>query len=244
MINRFFSLIITMIVLLTPLKLNAENGISGKIIKNTVENILSQNKVAAIPVINEKKIYPNCNNQLNVRPTLGDWKTITVECAGKHSWKIVIRNKFVSTSNQIKILDKTNPKLTLGNQNSHNKVKVAAIKRSIRRGDVITPSDVVEISIPEYNATDIFPNYKDLIGRRAKTTIRALTPVYSRQLETNFLIKQDMQVTISYQGKHISVQMEGIALENGQYGDWINVKNTKSGKVILAKVVAEKKVTV
>ena len=53
-----------------------------------------------------------------------------------------------------------------------------------------------------------------------------------------------MQVTISYQGKHISVQMEGIALENGQYGDWINVKNTKSGKVILAKVVAEKKVNV
>ena len=39
-------------------------------------------------------------------------------------------------------------------------VKVAAIKRSIRRGDVITPTDVIEISIPENKATDIFPNFK------------------------------------------------------------------------------------
>ena len=84
----------------------------------------------------------------------------------------------------------------------------------------------------------------DLIGRRAKTTIRALAPVYSRQLETNFLVEEDMKVTIIYNGKHISVQMEGIALENGQYGDWINVKNIKSGRVVLAKVVAEKKVNV
>ena len=40
-------------------------------------------------------------------------------------------------------------------------VKVGAIKRSIRRGDVITPTDVIEISIPENKATDIFPNFKD-----------------------------------------------------------------------------------
>ena len=53
-----------------------------------------------------------------------------------------------------------------------------------------------------------------------------------------------MQVTIIHHGKHISVQMEGVALENGQYGDWINIKNSKSGRIILAKVIAEKKVTI
>jgi flagella basal body P-ring formation protein FlgA len=83
-----------------------------------------------------------------------------------------------------------------------------------------------------------------LIGRRAKTTIKALTPVFSRQLETNFMIEENMQVTIIHHGKHISVQMEGVALENGQYGDWINVKNRKSGRIILAKVIAEKKVKI
>jgi flagella basal body P-ring formation protein FlgA len=58
------------------------------------------------------------------------------------------------------------------------------------------------------------------------------------------MIEENMQVTIIHYGKHISVQMEGVALENGQYGDWINVKNSKSGRVILAKVIAEKKVNI
>ena len=58
------------------------------------------------------------------------------------------------------------------------------------------------------------------------------------------MIGKDMQVTIFYQNEHISVQMEGIALEDGQYGDWINVKNIKSGRIILAKVIGEKKVNV
>ena len=35
--------------------------------------------------------------------------------------------------------------------------------------------------------------------------------------------------------------MDGIALEEGQYGEWINVKNIKSGRIILAKVIDEKK---
>ena len=68
--------------------------------------------------------------------------------------------------------------------------------------------------------------------------------MYKNQLETNFMIEENMQVTIIHHGKHISVQMEGVALENGQYGDWINVKNSKSGRIILAKVIAEKKVTI
>ena len=38
--------------------------------------------------------------------------------------------------------------------------------------------------------------------------------------------------------------MEGIALEEGQYGDWISVKNIKSGRIILAKVIYEKKVSI
>ena len=53
-----------------------------------------------------------------------------------------------------------------------------------------------------------------------------------------------MPVTIIHNSSHVSVQMEGIALEEGQYGDWISVKNIKSGRIILAKVIDEKKVSI
>ena len=239
---RYIILIITFLTLLNPSKLTAENKIPGNIIKKAVENTLALNNVNATPVINEKKLFPKCAHGLNVSPMHQNWKTVSVECDGTFPWKIIIRNKFSSTQNVSNLNKKSQANIL--EKRTIKEVKVAAIKRSIRRGDVITPTDVIEISIPENKATDIFPNFKDLIGRRAKTTIKALTPVYSRQLETNFMIEEDMQVEIIHHSTHISVQMEGIALENGQFGDWIKVKNIKSGRIILAKVVAEKKVNV
>mgnify|MGYP000844836126 FL=1 len=240
---RNLAIIIAFICFTTPSKLNAETGLSGKSVKEAIQHTLTLNNVSATPIINEKKLFPECAGKLSINPSYENWKTVSVKCEGNEPWKIIVRNKFSVPAKTTQI---ASPSLnnTISNIRIFNKVNVAAIKRSIRRGDVITPTDVTEISIPINKATDIFPDYKDLIGRRAKTTIKALTPVFSRQLETNFMIEENMQVTIIHYGKHISVQMEGVALENGQYGDWINVKNSKSGRVILAKVIAEKKVNI
>ena len=240
---RSLTIIIALICFTAPSKLFAETGLSGKSVKEAIQNTLTLNNISATPIINGKKLFPKCENKLSINPSYGNWKTVSVKCEGNASWKIMVRNKFsvpAKVSNTASpFVPKTQHKIKL-----FDEVKVAAITRSIRRGDVITPADITEIKIPVNKATDIFPDYKDLIGRRAKTTIKALTPVFSRQLETNFMIEENMQVTIIHHGKHISVQMEGVALENGQYGDWINVKNSKSGRIILAKVIAEKKVTI
>ena len=240
---RSLAIIMALICLTTPSKLFAETSLSGKSVKEAIQQTLTLNNISATPIINEKKLFPKCANELSIIPSYENWKTVSVKCEGNVPWKIIVRNKFSvpAKTTQIASASLNN---TISNIRIFNEINVAAIKRSIRRGDVITPTDVTEISIPINKATDIFPDYKDLIGRRAKTTIKALTPVFSRQLETNFMIEENMQVTIIHYGKHISVQMEGVALENGQYGDWINVKNSKSGRVILAKVIAEKKVNI
>ena len=240
---RYVALIIAFLCFTTPTKLIAETGLSGKSIKATIQNTLNLYNISASPIINEKKLFPKCGDNLIIKPLQEDWKTVSVKCNGKTTWKIIVRNKFSASPEAGKKNSTTNSNFNKKRQEL-KEVTVGAIKRSIRRGDVIMPTDVTEIDIPLNKATDIFPNYADLIGRRAKTTIKALTPVFSRQLETNFMIEEDMQVTIIHHGKHISVKMDGVALENGQYGDWINVKNTKSGRIILAKVVAEKKVTI
>jgi len=240
---RSLAIIMALICLTTPSKLFAETSLSGKSVKEAIQQTLTLNNISATPIINEKKLFPKCANKLSIIPSYENWKTVSVKCEGDSPWKIMVRNKFSVSAKASNIASpsgtKTQHKIRL-----FDEVKVAAITRSIRRGDVITPEDVTEIKIPVNKATDIFPDYKDLIGRRAKTTIKALTPVFSRQLETNFMIEENMQVTIIHHGKHISVQMEGVALENGQYGDWINVKNSKSGRIILAKIIAEKKVTI
>jgi flagella basal body P-ring formation protein FlgA len=240
---RSLAMIFALICLTAPSKLIAETGLSGKSVKEAIQRTLTLNNISATPIINEKKLFPKCANKLSINPSHGNWKTVSVKCEGNAPWKITVRNKFSVPAKASTIANSSMPK-TQHKIRLFDKVKVAAISRSIRRGDVITPEDVTEIKIPVNKATDIFPDYRDLIGRRAKTTIKALTPVFSRQLETNFMIEENMKVTIIHHGQHISVQTEGVALENGQYGDWINVKNSKSGRIILAKVIAEKKVTI
>ena len=240
---RSLAMIFALICLTAPSKLIAETGLSGKSVKEAIQRTLTLNNISATPIINEKKLFPKCANKLSINPSHGNWKTVSVKCEGNAPWKITVRNKFSVPAKASTIANSSMPR-TQHKIRLFDKVKVAAISRSIRRGDVITPADVTEIKIPVNKATDIFPDYRDLIGRRAKTTIKALTPVFSRQLETNFMIEENMKVTIIHHGQHISVQTEGVALENGQYGDWINVKNSKSGRIILAKVIAEKKVTI
>jgi len=240
---RLTTFIIIIVSFLMPSMLNAEENLSGKMVKQTIKSFLAMNNINAVPLINEKRVFPNCKNDLSISPTLGSWKTVTVQCKGKSPWKIIIRNKFNHTQSDKKTNDNNEVKNS-SYKASFKEIKVAAITRSIRRGDVITPSDVIEISIPKNKATDIFPNSEDLIGRRAKTTIIAMKPIYSRQLEPNFMISEDMPVTIIHNSSYVSVQMEGIALEKGQYGDWISVKNIKSGRIILAKVIDEKKVSI
>ena len=240
---RSLAIIMALICLTTPSKLTAEIGLSGISVKEAIQHTLTLNNISATPIINEKKLFPKCANELSITPSHENWKTVSVKCEGDAPWKIMVRNKFSLSAKASNIASASGTK-TQHKIRKFDEVKVAAITRSIRRGDVITPADVTEIRIPVNKATDIFPDYKDLIGRRAKTTIKALTPVFSRQLETNFMIEENMQVTIIHHGKHISVQMEGVALENGQYGDWINIRNSKSGRIILAKVIAEKKVTI
>ena len=198
---RSLAIIIALICLTTPSKLFAETGLSGKSVKEAIQHTLTLNNISATPIINEKKLFPKCANELSITPSHENWKTVSVKCEGDAPWKIMVRNKFSVSAKASNITSPSGTKTQLKTR-KFDEVKVAAITRSIQRGDVITPADVTEIRIPVNKATDIFPDYKDLIGRRAKTTIKALTPVFSRQLETNFMIEENMQVTIIQQLFH------------------------------------------
>ena len=148
-------------------------------------------------------------------------------------------------------------KLDLINLSSFLKLCDQAQKTIKNKKKIIFFGNGGSASDAQHLATELTVRYK--INRKAISAISLATDtsaltaigndfgfkyIFSRQLETNFMIEEDMQVTIIHHGKHISVKMDGVALENGQYGDWINVKNTTSGRIILAKVVAEKKVTI
>ena len=54
------------------------------------------------------------------------------------------------------------------------------------------------------------------------------------------MVDSDSEVLIVSMGGGISVDMLGFALENGQFGDWINVENASSGKTIRQRLSVKK----
>ena len=109
-------------------------------------------------------------------------------------------------------------------------IDVVALKRSVLRDETIRANDVLLVAVPARNALGAFFNPIDVVGRRVKNAISARQPVMSRNLQPLYLVKDDSEVLITSSASSIRIDMLGIALENGQFGDWIKVRNISSGK--------------
>ena len=77
----------------------------------------------------------------------------------------------------------------------------------------------------------------DVIGKKARTTIRANQPVRADQVEKVPLIKSGQMVTIIAESGVLKISVTGIARSSGAEGDVIRVQNLTSLKEIPARVI-------
>ncbi|RMD47234.1 MAG: flagella basal body P-ring formation protein FlgA, partial [Aquificota bacterium] len=86
-----------------------------------------------------------------------------------------------------------------------------------------------------------FYNIKDVLGKKVRFSIRKGEPITYSKLQKEFLVLRNTNVEVIYKKKNFLIKLIGIALENGEFGDLIKVRNTSSGKIILCKVIGRNK---
>ena len=59
-------------------------------------------------------------------------------------------------------------------------------------------------------------------------------------MKPKWLVEEDDDVVIQNKVGGISVDMVGLALENGQYGEWIRVQNVSSGIIVVGQIKNKK----
>ena len=123
-------------------------------------------------------------------------------------------------------------------------MNILALGRSMSRGDVIMPRDIITMAVPVNAASGVFFDPEDIIGRKLKTSVTARKPIQARHLKPKWLVEEDDEVVIQNLTGGISVNMLGIALENGQYDEWIKVRNVSSGIVIDGQIKNKKIISV
>ncbi|WP_404338592.1 flagellar basal body P-ring formation chaperone FlgA [Pseudoalteromonas mariniglutinosa] len=113
-------------------------------------------------------------------------------------------------------------------------------KRDLQRGEVLTPA---LLSYRSLNIADhlhgMETNSELLIGMEVRRDIDAGDIISRRLLEKKYLVNRDQHVELQVATGGFNASVTAVALEDGQLGQRIKVKNLSSGKIIEGQVVAK-----
>lgn len=165
------------------------------------------------PRFNKKPCNLPLRFSLNRSPMIQSNITVLSECKDDTPWKLYITAKF----------------------NVFGKVVYSA--NAIPKGRTIQASDLElkeEIINKNYYAS--FNNTKDILGMIAKRTIRHGSVIQANTLQAPKLVKRGDDVVIMASTQGIMIRMRGTAMQDGELGQQISVKNNQSERVVKARV--------
>jgi flagella basal body P-ring formation protein FlgA len=121
-------------------------------------------------------------------------------------------------------------------------IPVLVAKKSINKGNLLDESNMKITYLDTYKIRGSFiEDISKVSGTKAKRRIsknRLIT------LKNTCTVCKGSQVAIIAQSKNFTIKTNGEALDSGNVGEQISVKNKRSGKVITAKVKAINKVVI
>ncbi|WP_373186068.1 flagellar basal body P-ring formation chaperone FlgA [Halopseudomonas sp.] len=123
--------------------------------------------------------------------------------------------------------------------------QVLVTTRPLSRHSVITAQDVsmLERDVGLLNNAYL-TDLNQVTGLRLRRQVAADTVLAPNQLEQQEVVKRGDKVVISAANTQVSVRMPGEALENGNLGSQVRVRNTRSGRVIKGRVTGPGQVEV
>jgi flagella basal body P-ring formation protein FlgA len=165
------------------------------------------------PRFNEKSCTTPLSFSLNRSPLTQTNLTVLAECKDATPWKIYITTKF-NVYGYVVYASTTLPR-------SH----------TIQRDDIEVKEEIINKS---YYAS--FSDVNDVIGMIAKRSIRHGSVIQANLLQAPKLVKRGDDVVIMASAQGIMIKMRGTAMQDGELGQQISVKNSQSERIVKARV--------
>ena len=202
--------------------------ISGYEIKSLIEKWLEKQGVEANVNILESLRYPACEPEnIIINDISGNSKLIKVNCIGNNPWQFIVRNKVNKFKSKTK-----NKQLS----------DFYALKNFKEKGSIIKEKDLIIIKRKNSQRNLFISEKTDIVGKKLKNNVNSNQLLKRSNLEKDWLIKKNSQVTIINNKSFVTIKEDGLAMNDANYMDMIKVKNIKSGKVIVGYAKNEKKV--
>lgn len=210
------------------------DGVSGQEAQGLVSQAMRAAGVQGNARIAAARPLPACADWPEVAPaTQGDWRTVVLRCTSP-AWTRSLRTgapvaRGAGPATGSDAPEATGPGFVL--------------RDSLSRGAIVTAEDIAPAPAGSATAGQVL-EADALIGRRLAVHLAAGRVILARHLEQRWLIAAGDAVVIESARAGLSVSMAGEALDNGQIGDRIAVRNARSGRVIEAEVTGRNVVRV
>ncbi len=123
--------------------------------------------------------------------------------------------------------------------------RVAVLSVGLERGDIITEDD---LSLKRMNTSTagggFIKNPSRLIGMQLKRRMNEGQALHQRHVKKAQIVKKGDRVVLEAGTQNLSVVTAGKALASGTIGQQIPVRNTRSNRIVEAKIVAPGRVKV
>lgn len=124
-------------------------------------------------------------------------------------------------------------------------IDVITLAQPIRRGDIVKEEDfdIVRLArnkVPAGALTDA----KDIVGKQARTNVRANSPLSRRDFQRPVLIERGEKITVTYEMPGMKLTSRAQAMDDGAKGDVIDVMNLTSRRIVPAIVTSRGQVRV
>ena len=218
----------TLIITFLIVKDSLASTISGYEIKSLIEKWLEQQGVQSNVNILESLRYPACEPEnIIINDISGNSKLIKVNCIGNNPWQFIVRNKVNKFKSKTKNKQLSN---------------FYALKDFKEKGSIIKEKDLIIIKRKNSQRNLFISEKADIVGKKLKKSVNSNQLLKRSNLEKDWLIKKNSQVTIINNKSFVTIKEDGLAMNDANYMDMIKVKNIKSGKVIVGYAKNEKKV--
>ena len=208
------------------------NIVYGADIEKRVGSFFQAEGIDRKVIISPKRAYFSCVDELQVKPRIdGDWSTISVSCLDPKKWVVTLR-----TSSQ------SNDSGASGQNIMGGTSTVVFAKHNIPKGKIISADDLELKLAANRSAHGAYTDLEKIIGHKAKKNITRDAVLKSRHLIAANDIDKDDDVLIVVGAGGLTISTYGQAMEDGQVGEMIIVKNLSSNKEFKAIVLSEKKV--
>jgi flagella basal body P-ring formation protein FlgA len=229
---RLFMLTLNFFVWTGFSTVQASERINGFEIKMQAKSVVTSNGTPLELMVSDRRTFFKCAEPLTFSPRMeNDWSTVEVNCASEN-WSTVLRNN--RTFQIEEELEQPFDPL---------KSKTVVVKKNITKGEVITEDHLTYSFQISDDLPGGFTTMSEIIGRKAKFNLARGAVIKTRQLEIVYPVEKGKAVLVVANNSRLSITVNAIALEAGQLGDMIKVKNSTSGKILNAIVTGEKKVS-